>query len=71
MKKFGFKSLIKFSIISIFFISCSKEEPNLISALNNNIADAAFNHINSIVDIELGYFEDNSDLYGLNSFLFE
>tara|TARA_Y100000589_G_scaffold129839_2_gene123496 strand:- start:19154 stop:19987 length:834 start_codon:yes stop_codon:yes gene_type:complete len=69
MKKVDFKSLIKFLIISIFFTSCSKEEPNLISVLNNNIADAAFHHINSIVDIELGYFEDNSDLNGLNSFL--
>jgi len=64
MKQAKYKIFLKILFGSLIFISCGKDEssPLLTSALNNNIADATFNHINSVVDTELEYFENQFDI---------
>jgi len=69
MKKASFRLFFKVLFGSVIFISCTKEESDLTSAHNNNIADAAFNHINSVIDAELAFFENQFDINKINSFI--
>lgn len=49
--------------------SCKKEDPNLVSSENNAIADAAFNHIGSVMETEVGYAEDQAGTNKTNNIL--
>lgn len=71
MKKTRYKLLFQLVFVPLIFVSCTEVEPNLTTAINNNIADAAFNHINSVADTELGYFENQYYINNPNSFLIE
>ena len=71
MKKTRYKLLFRLVFVPLIFVSCTEVEPNLTTAINNNIADAAFNHINSVADTELGYFENQYYINEPNSFLIE
>ena len=64
MKQAKYKIFLKILFGTLIFISCGKDESSLhlTSALKNNTADAIFNHINSLVDAELEYFESQFDI---------
>lgn len=51
------KVLFGLLIGGVSLTSCKKEDPNLISSENNALADAAFNHIGSVMDTEVTYAE--------------
>tara|TARA_B100000401_G_C52695401_1_gene666462 strand:+ start:132 stop:971 length:840 start_codon:yes stop_codon:yes gene_type:complete len=71
MKQAENKILFKILFGSLIFISCAADDlyPQLTSALNNNVADATFNHISSVVDTELEYFENQFDINETTFFL--
>ena len=54
------KVLFGLLIGGVSLTSCKKEDPNLISSENNALADAAFNHIGSVMDTEVTYAEDQT-----------
>ena len=63
------KVLLGLAIGSIALVGCKKEDPNLISSENNALADAAFNHLGSVMDAEVGYAEDQTGTNKTNSIL--
>ena len=67
------KLLFKLFLGTILLISCEREHQgfSFISSRENDIADAAFNHINAVVDTELEYLESQIESNKKNNFLSE
>lgn len=55
--KTSHKLLFSVLTISLGFTACKKDDPNLISSENNQIADATFSHIGDVVEEEVKYLE--------------
>lgn len=62
MKNKGKLQKVLFGLLigGVSLTSCQKEDPNLISSKNNALADAAFNHIGSVMDAEVNYAEQQT-----------
>ncbi len=59
MKK-TFKIFLGIIVIGISVTSCKKENPDFTSSENNSLADAAFIHIENVVDAEVKFAEDEN-----------